>query len=83
MRARARKDRTFAGIEKRIVFEHANGRLGGIESGAAVPQDLVTGVERALKTIAMGAFHFDRHLIAGHRSGAAVNYETEVFCSHE
>jgi hypothetical protein len=74
MRARAGEDRAFARIEKGIVLERANGRLGGIESGAAASQDFVTGVERALETIAMGAFDFRRHFIARHRSGAAVNY---------
>ena len=50
VRPGAGKDRAFAGIEMRIVLEHAHGRFGRVETRSAALQNFVAGGQRALQS---------------------------------
>jgi hypothetical protein len=56
--------RTLAGVEQRRFFHHHDRGDHGIHGAAALLQDGVAGVERAVEVLAVGGFLFRRHLPA-------------------
>ena len=71
------KDRTFPGVEKRIVFENAHCGFGRIQRGTAMLQNFPPGAERILQTGAILTFALRRHFVAFHGSSAAVDHQSD------
>ena len=80
--ARGRKHRTFAGVEKRIVFERAHRRFGRVQTRTAVLQNFPAGSKRVFNSGAILALALRRHLAALNRSGPAVNNQSNFIFFH-
>ena len=76
--AGAGKDRAFAGIKARIVFQHPHGCFSSIERQPATLQDLIARMQRILNSGAIFLFALRSHLGALDRAGTPVDNQCNV-----
>src|SRR6478672_1908134 len=80
--ASACKNRPPAGVEMRIVLQHAHGRFRSIEAGSPALENFVTSLKRTFESCAVFALFFRRHVAALNGSGTAVDHQSKFLCFH-